>query len=206
MISPLQGAFMASLVRAQQAKVVLELGCYIGYSALWLAHGFRCNGVNTGAHLWTCERDTDAAYTAQKNIQMAGYQDTVTVMQQSADLVLSKWDPKKKIDLVFIDANKSAYKSYYDAIIDRELLQDGGQIIVDNVLFRGMVSKQSDLVDNINAKMSVNSEDQRHNKLTQLAQKLGKFNRHVAKDPRTTQVILPIFDGIMIIQRAQILK
>ncbi|KAJ1738672.1 hypothetical protein LPJ58_007197, partial [Coemansia sp. RSA 1591] len=63
---------------------------------------------------------------------MAGYKDTVTVLAQPAETALAEWDSTNKLDMIFIDANKSAYKKYYDLILERDLLSAHGQIIVDN--------------------------------------------------------------------------
>ncbi|KAJ2595859.1 hypothetical protein H4R99_005165, partial [Coemansia sp. RSA 1722] len=141
MISPLQGAFLAHLVHMQRPQRILELGCYKGYSACWLAHALRSVHTEPVQQpcLWTCERDPSIAETATLNIAQAGYADIATVLPQPAQLVLECWDPDKKLDLVFIDANKSAYKLYYDLILDRDLLSDNGQILVDNVLLHGRV-------------------------------------------------------------------
>ncbi|KAJ2830694.1 hypothetical protein IWW50_000096 [Coemansia erecta] len=192
MISPLQGAFMSNLVRAQRPKNVLELGCYIGYSALWLAHGLHSgvrNSSNGDARLWTCERDRDVAQMAKANIEMAGYKKSVTVLAQPAESVLLEWDSKDKLDLVFIDANKSAYKKYYDLVLERDLLSARGQIVVDNVLFHGKVHTEN----HAGVKPPL--------KKSRIAAKIHDFNQHVANDPRTFQIILPIFDGLMIVSR-----
>ncbi|KAJ2711446.1 hypothetical protein H4R19_003244 [Coemansia spiralis] len=187
MISPHQGAFMASLVRAQRPRAVLELGCYVGYSALWLAHGL---DRASGARLWTCERDSRAAEKAQANIASAGFADTISVLAQPAASVLESWDPATKLDLIFIDANKSAYQQYYDLVMDRGILHDDGQIIVDNVLFRGKVHT---------AQQPAGTSDRQF----RLAAKIRAFNEHVASDLRTSQVILPVFDGLLLIQKSR---
>ncbi|KAJ2379697.1 hypothetical protein GGI05_006552, partial [Coemansia sp. RSA 2603] len=67
MISPLQGAFLSHLVCTQRAKNVLELGCYKGYSACWLAHGLLSQRSQASPRLWTCERDLEIAQVAQRN-------------------------------------------------------------------------------------------------------------------------------------------
>ncbi|KAJ2337198.1 hypothetical protein GGI00_000389 [Coemansia sp. RSA 2681] len=185
MISPLQGAFMRHLVSTQRPKSVLELGSYIGYSTIWLAQGLQ---ANPGATLCTCESDPAIANVAEENIKLAGLADTVRVVNAPADLLLREWDPSHKIDLVFIDANKSAYKRYYTSILGRDLLSDHGQIIVDNVLFHGKVHTQT-------TKESGDAKG--------IALKMHRFNEFVASDPRTTQVLLPVFDGLLLIQKAK---
>ncbi|KAJ2658220.1 hypothetical protein IWW48_004158 [Coemansia sp. RSA 1200] len=189
MISPLQGAFMAHLVHTQKPRRVLELGCFTGYSAVWLAHALRfCHQTRDPPppHLWTCERDPGVAAAATKNIVRAGYSDTVTVINESADHVLAYWDPAQKLDLIFIDANKSAYSRYYDMVLDRDLLGKNGQIVVDNVLLHGKV--------HTTAKSPEMTKKSIHTKL-------HDFNRHVTADLRTRHVLLPVFDGLMLITK-----
>ncbi|KAJ2910315.1 hypothetical protein GGI21_000992, partial [Coemansia aciculifera] len=131
--------------------------------------------------------DPEIAHIAEQNVGLAGLADTVSVVNKSADDVLSEWDPSHKVDLVFIDANKSACKRYYELILSRDLLGDSGQIIVDNVLFHGKVHKQVNSSSNDSAKG--------------IAAKMHRFNEFVASDPRTTQVLLPMFDGLLLIQK-----
>ncbi|KAJ2470604.1 hypothetical protein GGI02_002821 [Coemansia sp. RSA 2322] len=192
MISPLQGAFMRHLVRSQRPQTVLELGCYVGYSALWLAHGLQSLPGLSPPKLWTCERDSGIANLAKDNIKAAGLADTVHVLNASAKHVLEEWDSQQKLDLVFVDANKSACQLYYDLIMDRDLLSDHGQIIVDNVLFHGQVHP-------LIGDSGVSSAGPGSN----IAHKMHRFNEHVAIDQRTDQVLLPMFDGLLLIQRVK---
>jgi len=77
------------------------------------------------------------------------------------------------IDFCFIDADKEGYAGYYDAVVPK--LSDHGLIAADNTLRGGRVL-EGDLMDD--------------------------FNRHVAADPRTTQVLLTVRDGVTLIRRA----
>ncbi|KAJ2881744.1 hypothetical protein FB639_002549 [Coemansia asiatica] len=193
-ISPLQGAFLSHIVHMQSPQHVLELGCYKGYSACWLAHALTsigCASASNNHHLWTCERDPAVAEIATRNIDQAGYSDIVTVLPHPAQSVLESWHPSKKLDLVFIDANKSAYKLYYDLILERDLLSDNGQIIVDNVLLHGRVHCL-DFQPTEAAKSNKKS----------IASKINNFNSYVAQDPRTSQILLPLFDGLLLIRKS----
>ncbi|KAJ2070267.1 hypothetical protein GGH13_004146 [Coemansia sp. S155-1] len=196
MISPLQGAFMRHLVSMQRPKSILELGSYIGYSTIWLAHGLQ---TIPGSTLCTCESDQTIAHIAEENVKLAGLTDTVRVVNAPADLLLTEWDPSHKLDFVFIDANKSAYRRYYSTILNRDLLSDNGQIIVDNVLFHGQVQTQ---VTTSNANYA-DDNVRAARKAQSIARKMHSFNEFVAKDPRTTQVLLPIFDGLLLIQKVK---
>ncbi|KAJ1800988.1 hypothetical protein LPJ59_000644 [Coemansia sp. RSA 2399] len=187
MVSPLQGAFMAHLVRIQKPRRILELGCFTGYSAVWLAHGLRsCHhqpGDSPQPHLWTCENERHIAAIAAENVIKSGFSDSVTVLDRTADHVLTHWDPAKKLDLVFIDANKSAYSRYYDLVLKRDLLSENGQLIIDNVLLNG----------NVHARFKSPKPS--------ILTKLRNFNPYVSEDPETNSVILPVFDGLMFVTK-----
>ncbi|ORX65418.1 S-adenosyl-L-methionine-dependent methyltransferase [Linderina pennispora] len=189
MISPLQGSFMAQMVRAARAENVLELGCYLGYSALWLAHGLG----NDKGHVWTCERDMRVADHAAKHVAQAGLLQRISVVPEPADKVLRDWDlaDRRLLDFIFIDANKSGYRGYYDLIMDRGLLSQGGLIVVDNVLFHGQVPQ-----------VALGKQMADEGKGLRIAKKLLDFNQHVAQDSRTVQTLLPVFDGLLLVRRA----
>jgi caffeoyl-CoA O-methyltransferase len=77
------------------------------------------------------------------------------------------------VDFCFIDADKEGYVGYYEAVVPK--LSDHGLIAVDNALRGGRVL-EGDVMD--------------------------EFNRHVAADPRTAQVLLTVRDGVTLIRRA----
>jgi predicted O-methyltransferase YrrM len=84
-------------------------------------------------------------------------------------------------DLVFLDGDKRQYTDYYNILMDNKLVNPGGYIFADNVLWSGKV------VENVKS-----SDKQTINIL--------EFNELVAKDNRVENVILPIRDGMNIIR------
>jgi caffeoyl-CoA O-methyltransferase len=82
----------------------------------------------------------------------------------------------QKFDMVFIDADKMNYKEYYERSLS--LLNKGGLIIVDNVLWHGEVADE----DNLD-KFTVNIRD---------------FNTYVSNDKRVEQIIVPLGDGMTV--------
>jgi caffeoyl-CoA O-methyltransferase len=84
-----------------------------------------------------------------------------------------------KWDLVFIDADKTGYIAYYEMLLPR--LSNTGLIIADNVLFHGQV-----ITETISGKN---------------AQAIDAFNKHVAADERTEQVMLTVRDGLLLIKK-----
>ncbi|PVU95691.1 hypothetical protein BB560_005850, partial [Smittium megazygosporum] len=196
MISPSQGQFLSMLTSMRRPKVVLELGCFVGYSALWFAHGLDFfSSDEPRGHLFTIEKNEKMAKLAQKNISSTKYGKYISVINEPAANVLEKWDPNNKIDIVFIDADKAGYISYYNTIIEKNLLSKDGIIIVDNTTFRGEVLDHSSL------SRSSNIEDSTKKPKLTTSEHIFNFNKHVNEDPRTDNLLLPIFDGFSMIRQ-----
>ncbi|PVU95070.1 hypothetical protein BB561_002049 [Smittium simulii] len=189
MITPEEGLLLSTLVSLRAPKVVLELGCFVGYSALWIVEGLEYNKSNPG-HLYTIEISKEIADFARKNIENAGKSHFVDVINSPSQPILDSWDRSKKIDIAFLDANKNGYIGYYNSLINNSLLADDGIIVCDNTLFHNRVSP---LHKQYNGQAIENpSSNSEH---------IYNFNLHVAKDNRTEQVLIPIFDGITIIRK-----
>jgi predicted O-methyltransferase YrrM len=155
-----------------QPRYILEIGTFTGYSALSLASGLKKDG-----ELHTIElRDADAEVSIQ-NFKISEYADRIFLHRGNAlDIIPSL---QHRWDLVFIDADKTNYINYYEAVLP--LLNDNGVIIADNVLFHGQV---------LEAQVSGKN-----------AQAIHAFNEHVANDSRTEQVMLTVRDGLMLIKK-----
>lgn len=167
-----QGQFLSFISQLAKPKYVLEIGTFTGYSALCM-----CKGLQASGELHTIElREADAKVSLE-NFQRAGKQDLIHLHRGNALEIIPTLD--FKWDLVFIDADKTGYITYYEMVLER--LSDEGMIIADNVLFHGQV-----LEDPISGKN---------------AKAIDAFNKHVANDPRTQQVLLTIRDGLLLIKK-----
>jgi caffeoyl-CoA O-methyltransferase len=121
----LAGRFLATLAYALQARRVLEIGTFTGYSALSIAEALPPDG-----RIVSCELDPDRAAFARARIEAAGYGDRVEIRVGPAlDTVHALEGP---FDLVFIDADKAGYPAYFDAALER--LAPHGLIVLDNML------------------------------------------------------------------------
>ena len=98
-------------------------------------------------------------------------------------------------DLVYLDADKRAYQRYYDLLLDTDMLPVGGLLVVDNVLWKGLVYAP----DEACAGGAMNAKTELRYK--KIARGLDTFNKRVAADPRVQQVLLPIGDGVSIVRR-----
>jgi predicted O-methyltransferase YrrM len=118
---------LAVLAAAAGARRIIEIGCGLGYSALWLA----C-GAGTGARMETIERDPAHAALAERAIAHEGYADRITVRRGAAvDMLPCLPGP---YDLIFCDAEPADYPAILDQNL--RLLRPGGLLLTSN-LFLG---------------------------------------------------------------------
>ncbi len=126
-ITPDTGEFLAVLVRATQARRILEIGTSNGYSTLWLAEAAQAHG----GHVITLERDADKVAMARENFLRGGLTGAITQWQGDAGDWLAA-APASAIDLVFLDSQRQAYAQWWPWI-DR-VLRPGGLLVVDNAV------------------------------------------------------------------------
>lgn len=167
-----QGKFLQMISRMIKPLKVLEIGTFTGFSALCLAEGLQTNG-----EIHTIELREDDARKAQKNFNKSSYKESIKLHIGDAKIIiptlLQEWD------LIFIDADKTSYIDYYELTLPQ--LKKNGFILADNVLFHGQV-----LHENITGKN---------------AKAIDVFNKHIADDSRSEQVLLSVRDGISIIRK-----
>lgn len=95
--SPVTGRLLNILIRATSSRKVLEVGCGLGYSAIWLARSLPPDG-----RVDTIEQDPLHAKLASSNFRSAGLQDKTRILRGEATHVLSKL--KGRYDFIFEDA------------------------------------------------------------------------------------------------------
>jgi len=166
-VSPNEGKLLYMLAKLSGAKRILEIGLLGGYSALWLA-----KALPSGGKLLTLEIELKHAEVARKNFERAGIQDKIEIrvgpaLQGLDKLVQERATP---FDLVFIDADKTAYPAYLDWAL--KLTRSGSLILADNVVRDGKValSEKGDAA----------------------VEAVKVFNRKLAEDPRLEATLLPL--------------
>ena len=173
MVGPLEGRFLELLVFASGARRVLEIGTYTGYSSLSMAAGLPDDGT-----VVTCDLDPEALAVARRHIAASPYADRIEIREGPALDTIAGLDGP--FDLVFVDADKTNYVNYYEAVLPK--LGERGLIAVDNTLWSGAVLDASDTSENTEA--------------------IRAFNDHVRDDPRVVCVQLTVRDGVTLIRRA----
>lgn len=168
---PVQGRFLSLLSHLIAPKNILEIGTFTGYATICMAEG-----LAAGGHITTIEVNPELNYISDKYFKLAGIREQVTTLIGNAKDIIPKLN--EKFDLVFIDAKKKDYALYFDLIIDQ--VNSGGFILADNVLWDGKV------IDGSNDATSMS---------------LRLFNQKVKNDPRVSNLLLPLRDGLMIMRK-----
>ncbi len=169
----LQGRFLSFISKLQQPKLIVEIGTYTGYSALCLAEGLHQEGK-----LISIDVNEETSSFAKSFIAKTEYANHIDLVLADAKEYVTKI--KEPIDLVFIDADKKNYLTYYHLMIDK--IKSGGIIIADNVLWSGKITMPEEEMDR-----------------ETLA--LHQFNQFVQQDNRVENILLPIRDGLMVVRK-----
>ena len=103
-------------------------------------------------------------------------------------------------DLVFLDGDKRRLAEYYDTVLDRGLLAPGGLLLVDNTLWKGRVLDAS-LLAGIPREELAPDETKAERRDRVLTQAMHELNVKIRRDPRVTQVLLPLRDGLTLVRR-----
>jgi caffeoyl-CoA O-methyltransferase len=129
-VGVIEGRFLKTLVRLMNARAVLEVGMFTGYSALMMAEGLPEDG-----RLITCDVDPKAEAIARRYFAESPHGHKIDIrMGPALETIKTLLGP---LDLVFIDGDKGNYSNYYEACLP--LLRSGGLIVADNVLWSGKV-------------------------------------------------------------------
>lgn len=132
---PVEGRFLSMLVKMLNAKRVLEIGTFTGFSALMMAEGLSADGILT-----TYEVRPEHAQIAQRYFDQSPHGHKIKLKLGNALQMLE--DDHQVYDFAFIDADKKNYPNYYELAVTK--LRSGGMIAVDNALWGGEVLNPTD--------------------------------------------------------------
>lgn len=171
-ISPEQGQFMGLLVKLIQARMVLEIGTFTGYSSLCMAMALPLHGT-----LITCDISDKWTAMARRYWEEAGVAGRIELHLGPAlntlDKLLAEGN-ERKFDLVFIDADKENNLGYYEYSL--KLVRPGGLILIDNILWSGKVI-EPDMQDKDTIA-------------------IRSFNDYLMNDTRISLSTIPLADGL----------
>ncbi len=164
-----QFALLTLLTRLAGTRLAIEVGTFTGTSAVAIA-----KGLADGGKLICCDISEEWTAIARRHWESAGLADRIELRLGPASETIAKLPNDPPIDLVFIDADKSGYVDYYEALLPR--LRSGGLLVADNTLWSGRVADLGEHDDDTEA--------------------IRRFNDRVAADDRVEAVILAIGDGV----------
>ena len=169
----IQGRLLSMIVSMMNARRVLELGTYVGYSAICMAEGLPADGKIT-----TIDIDDEIEDIARGYIARSPHADKIEFLICDALEYLKTCN--EQFDLVFIDANKRHYIAYFEAVFDK--VRPGGIILADNTLWGGKVVEK------------VASNDYQ-------TQGLLQFNDYLNTVSGIEYFIFPLRDGLTFIRK-----
>jgi caffeoyl-CoA O-methyltransferase len=169
-----QALLMEMIVRAMGARRAVEVGTFTGYSSLAIARG-----LGPGGHLLCCDVSEEWTAYARAAWEEAGVADRVELVIGPGADTLRALPAGEQFDFAFIDADKGGYPVYYEEILQR--LRPGGLILLDNMLQGGRVLDPSNDDENVAA--------------------IRALNDAIVRDDRVKVVLLPIGDGVSVVQK-----
>ena len=174
-ISINQCHFLYLFTRLLKPKEILEIGTFTGISALSM-----CIGLEKESKIITIDKNRETSSVAKNFFKKAKFSEKIEIIIDEAINGINRLINKRKLfDLIFIDADKENYKNYYE--LSLKLLNKGGYIIIDNVLWHGEV------VDKYNKK--------------HLTEIIRELNIYINNDKRVENMIIPIGDGFSICRK-----
>lgn len=170
-----QGRVLSFISKLVRPKLVVEVGTYMGYSAICLAEGLRDEGK-----VITFDVNEETNAIARSFWDKAGVTDKIDDrLGQAIDLIPNI---EEEIDLAFIDADKENYSNYYEQLLPK--MRRGGLIVADNVLWSGDV---------------LNVESGTTTKTSSKA--LHEYNERISSDESVESLLFAVRDGLMIARK-----
>ena len=170
----IQGRFLSFISKMVNPDRILEIGTYTGYSALCL-----CEGLCQDGKLVTIDINEELETFTRTYFEQSAFAKQIDYKIGNAVDIIPELNDT--FDIVFIDADKKNYSTYFEICLNK--VRKGGFILADNVLWSGKV---------LNTDLP---------KIDRDTQAMLDFNKKVHEDDRVSNLLLPIRDGLMILQK-----
>ena len=172
---PEQALLLQFLARFLGVKRYLEIGVFTGYSLLAVALVMPKVSKAIG-----CDIQTDFAEVAKKYWKQAGVDQKVELILQPAEKTLAELSESDPFDFIYIDADKANYLHYYERALT--LLRSGGMLALDNMFLQGRVFTETE-------------------PRSSSVKTMHQLNVFIHQDPRVEMVMLPLGDGLTLVQK-----
>ncbi len=170
---PLQGKILEFISKLVRPHKILEIGTYTGYSTICLARGLAPDG-----QLITIEINDELESIIFKYLKKSNLTDKVKVLFGDAKQIIPSLSGG--YDIVFIDAEKKNYLTYYQLVFDK--VNEGGLILVDNIFWNGKIFEPVEPSDTY-------------------TRGVLEFNGFIKNDNRVERLVLPVRDGFLILRK-----
>jgi len=167
------GVLLQVITKATKVKSVLEVGTAIAYSTLLF-----CEAMGEEGYITTIERNEKMISIAKENIKKANKTKNVRIIEDDATEVLKYLEGK--YDLIFLDGAKAHYKDFLNDCIN--LLNPGGILVSDNILYKGMVATDDLVV----------------RRQRTIVNRMREYLQYICNHPQLDTSIIPIGDGLAI--------
>lgn len=172
-VQPETARFLEFLTYTKRPRRILEVGCAIGYSAILMSQG-----LVSGGSVTTMECDPETAAIARENIKRAELSEVINVIEGDAKELLPALSGE--YDMIFLDGPKAHYIHMLNDCV--RLLNRGGILIADNVLYKGMTADPEHVV---------------RRKIT-IVKRLRHFISAQMRHPALRAAVLPLGDGVTV--------
>ena len=162
------------ILRHNNIKKVLEVGTAVGFSSI-----FMTEYMGKDCKIITIENMESRIKKAHENIKKTGWESMIYMIEGDATVELSKIN--ETFDMIFIDAAKGQYNSYFNDIISK--LRPGGILLSDNVLQDGDIG---------NSRYAVT----RRNRT--IHSRMREYLYMITHNDVVDSIILPVGDGVAI--------
>ena len=163
--------FLKVFLSYSQPRSILEIGTAIGYSAIFFSE---C--MNREGKVITIEREPEMVVLARENIKKAGLEEKILVLEGEAADQLNQMDGH--FDMIFLDGAKAQYKRFLPNLL--RMLNTGGTLITDNILYHGHVANDAWVV----------------RKHAAIVRKMRAYIEEISTAPQLDTTILSIGDGL----------
>ncbi|KZZ86023.1 O-methyltransferase [Bacillus sp. SJS] len=167
---------LLQFLRIHSPHHILEIGTAIGYSAIRMASAV------PKASIVSIERDQERYDQALLRIEQMGLSSRIRVHFGDALELSDAIESEGPYDALFIDAAKGQYQRFFE--LYEPMLTEGGMIITDNILFKGLVAEEQDQIDN--------------RRIRSLVKKIAGYNTWLMSHPSYETCIIPVGDGIAV--------
>lgn len=174
--NPVSLAFFRFLIRTSGARNLLEIGTFIGVSAMAFSQALPPDGRVT-----TIEKFGEFAELARKNISENGLSGRIDVVEGDAMDLITGIEEKSPFDFIFLDGNKERYLDYFEALWP--MLAPGGVFVVDDCCFGG--------------------DALRDHPETEKGQGVRALLDHIADRADIERFLLPLGNGILLLTRRE---